>query len=217
MKQYDPDSLLISFHVPKCAGVSVADVLTGWFGSSLHLHYPAEESPAPLPADTSRHKCVHGHFFSPDIAAAACDYYPAASQMITFLRHPLNMAISSYRFARARSVPVPCTLERYIEAVCDAGILMEYKHLPYDPKDEGSIATMQRDFVYVGVVEDFALSVRGLASALGFAVRDVPHLNALGSSFPPLSANVRRRFGRVFEREIEFFLSWAPFGKSPGN
>ena len=40
MRSYDPARLLVSVHVPKCAGTSFAELLRSWFGARLHLHYP---------------------------------------------------------------------------------------------------------------------------------------------------------------------------------
>jgi hypothetical protein len=87
--------MLVSVHVPKCAGTSFKAVLQGIYGRRLMLNYGVffkrEDVRAEMiPDDT---ECIHGHFE----ADALLDLYPDAT-LITWVRHPVERLVSNYHF-----------------------------------------------------------------------------------------------------------------------
>lgn len=87
--------MLLSLHVPKCAGTSFALVLKRIFGARLWLNYGAifrrgEAREGIIPQNT---ECIHGHFE----ADAFDDLYPK-SPMVTWVRHPVERLASNYHY-----------------------------------------------------------------------------------------------------------------------
>jgi hypothetical protein len=201
---YDPSSLLVSIHIPKCAGVSLTAILGRWFGGDLLLHYPSTTVPFPEKASATT-RCVHGHFFHNEASVQLNDYYPNAKQLITFVREPLSMVKSSYRFAISCGYPVPDTLDLYIEALCVLQQLPEYLHLPFDPRKPVSIGRHRRRFLFIGIVESFSKSIQQLANILGYKVPFVPRANVAVGEDIAVSATTRRLFENTFDPEYKFY------------
>ena len=81
------------------------------FGCGLYLHYRAEQwdtTPRKVPLGrryglfkrTYKSECVHGHFDPETDGGDLFQYYPNASQFITFLRDPLEMQLSLFFYLR---------------------------------------------------------------------------------------------------------------------
>jgi hypothetical protein len=87
--------MLVSVHVPKCAGTSFKAVLQRIYGRDLLLNYGTfftreDIRPGMIPPGT---RCVHGHF----VADALSDLFPGAP-LITWVRHPVERLVSNYHF-----------------------------------------------------------------------------------------------------------------------
>jgi hypothetical protein len=85
--------MLVSVHVPKCAGTSFRRVLEGLYGNSLWLTYGSVVTRdnvrrEAVPAGTA---CIHGHFF----ADTFDDIFPG-STLIAWLRDPVERVVSTY-------------------------------------------------------------------------------------------------------------------------
>lgn len=99
--------MLISVHVPKCAGSSFQHLLERHFGARLRLDYddrPLAEayrwrrlkqrwSGAAQNAEAAQVDCVHGHFL-----ARKYDFLGPSARRITWLRDPLQRVVSHYRY-----------------------------------------------------------------------------------------------------------------------
>ena len=89
--------MIISVHVPKCAGTSFGRILETQHGDRLWKNYGAiftrEEARKDLIPDGTQ--CIHGHFF----ADAFSDLFPAG-QLITWVRHPVERVVSNYQVTR---------------------------------------------------------------------------------------------------------------------
>ncbi|MNS28030.1 Sulfotransferase family protein [compost metagenome] len=184
---YDPDKLLVSVHIPKTAGTSLAQALETWFGDRLRRHYrnSAQLSSA---ADDAPGVCVHGHF-QPDEPGRVRDHFPQADQFITVMRDPFQRMISLWRFLNAmqqRGDAIPAlennpTFDRWFawqrERAESNPITRVLAQLP-DPVAPAMIETVfDRGFVAVGVSERFGDTLRVFAHALGKPFADEVHVN----------------------------------------
>ncbi|MEI4196712.1 hypothetical protein [Roseovarius sp. E0-M6] len=203
MMSYSPEKMLISVHVPKCAGTSFGNWLAGAFGDRLHLHYP--NSGPPEPVTTANVHCVHGHFFHHQWDISAACYYPQAKQFITVLRDPVQMMISSY-FYQCKMGDAPfATLDRYIEHVLTWPRLFPYIGLPltYDARLDRD--QVEAKFVWLGCVERLPQSLDNLAVALNLtSVGSMPRKNGaprLGvmSDLTPWQSSFREKFRWEYE------------------
>lgn len=220
MKAYDRNKPLISLHIPKCAGTSVRQVLEGWFGLNLYYHYFDRDRQQPPPrhflwvdSEKTRFKegvCIHGHFNSRR-GFGAHDYYPEADQFITFLRQPLERAVSGFFFTKrnaeiakghgmTRVLDEGYTLEQHL-ATADISFL---HHFPLPLTMENYRELLDRHFVYLGVMEDLQVSVDRLADRLGFPRTTVPRVN-VGDYAGPVPASARQKFEKDHELEYAIY------------
>lgn len=176
MRPYDPDRLLVSIHVPKCAGTSLTAWLRTAFDGRLHLHYPDAEPPNPAPAEAGW--CVHGHFYHHAWPIGVRDTYPDAAQLITVLRDPLEMMVSSYFFQVAMGDPPAENLTDWLEDVLTWPCLFPYLGLPVDLRDPDLVDRLSDELVWIGAVERLDLGLPVLARRLGVACPPLVRDNA---------------------------------------
>ncbi len=187
-REYDTNLPLLSIHIPKCGGTSVARLLIKWFGrSNFYEHYPShEESAASQTVDWESLKpptCIHGHF-DRCTGHAIEDKFPRATQFITFVRDPLHQLISEYQYKKSRIIKgyqfwdmnrdnLPESANHFLE---DAHSKM-LNHFPIKVT-EHNFETVLRSFVYVGLFEKFDSSCRNLARRLRQPIPwRIPHHN----------------------------------------
>ena len=85
--------MVISIHIPKCAGTSFRIILSDQFGSRLWLNYgsiftAADFRPDLIPEGTA---CIHGHFLG-----NAFDSVVPRPRLMTWVRHPVDRVVSNY-------------------------------------------------------------------------------------------------------------------------
>jgi hypothetical protein len=85
--------MVISIHIPKCAGTSFREILASIYGPHLWLNYGAIFSKADFKPDIvpAKGSCIHGHFF-----ADTFDDYVPQPRLITWVRHPVDRVVSNY-------------------------------------------------------------------------------------------------------------------------
>ncbi|MGX1305993.1 hypothetical protein AB7M35_000713 [Amorphus suaedae] len=176
MRPYDPGHILVSVHVPKCAGTSLAEWLRAAFGGRLHLHYPDEVPPGRAPGEAGW--CVHGHFYHHAWPIGVRNYYPDARQLITVLRDPLEMMVSSYFFQVAQGDRPAATLRDWLADVLTWPCLFPYLGLPVDFRDPDFLARLAPALVWISTVERLPESLPILADRLGVAGPAVARANA---------------------------------------
>jgi len=206
MRPYDPERMLVSVHIPKCAGTSFGEVLKAWFGERFHEHYPDHPEPGPPARVASRAgTCVHGHFYHHAYPIGVRDYYPDCAQMITVLRDPLDMMISSYFFQRRAGVAEHGRLEDYLDAVLGWGELLHYRNLPFDVGSPEAIDIVGETFVWVGLADRLDEGVARLARRLGYpAPARLPVLNVAPRD-GGVPEGYESKFRRMFEGEYRFY------------
>lgn len=225
MQKYDPDQPLFSIHIPKCGGRSFREILELWFGEHFYPHYIREhvgeypesesfkvvhDSAGPRYAQAG---CVHGHFNKLRNVGISSQY-PHARQYMTFLRDPLEVAISNYYFVNTadprregRSVRIDMSLERYLRFRVDGSKSPYWPHFPDAMDGEDYLGFVSEHFVFIGIVERYQLSVDVLARILGKPVVEVPHINASDVERDRVRADVRALYRSRFEREYELYES----------
>lgn len=156
--------MLVSVHIPKCAGTSFRHILQALYGDHLWLNYGtafvrAQARAGLVPAGA---QCIHGHFF----ADTFDDLFPER-QLITWLRHPVERVVSNYHhFLRSPDLRDDCCralLERKLT-------LREFAELDW----MRNLATRYlagkplADFEFVGVAEKFLESLHVFGATVGW-------------------------------------------------
>lgn len=190
MRRYDSSLPLVSIHVPKCAGTSLSDILCQWFpGDDFQRHYRPHLDQLPVRHELRGGQCVHGHFNGAR-GFGVWDFYPQARQFIIFLREPFDRFVSQWLYMNRRHqggdyvgglVDNP-SFEQWINRRADEQGRQRNSYSPvwFLPLPPGTtpVETQLRElFVFIGLHERMALSMRGLAASLGRPEVALPHLN----------------------------------------
>lgn len=192
-KHYDPKKLLVSLHIPKCAGTSFSKVLQAWFEEHYFAHYHDEKQNL-LPEKIANEDlipglCIHGHFNHPR-GEGVEDYYPGAKQLITIIRDPFDLHVSTYFYVKKEAAaqgagafrsgkkhPIVLnnwTLSEYLEQSKKSYLC---NFLPKDIALGNYREILMTRFLYIGITEKLQHSVNSLAMKLGFPRIEVPHAN----------------------------------------
>ncbi len=200
MKPYDPRQPLFSIHIPKCAGSSFTEVLKVWFGRGLLRHYFDEKRNTPPKRHTLERGllvrrprlsvCVHGHF-NRERGFGLGDYYPQAQQLITVLRDPFDLHLSTYFYVKREAAsrgegayrsgkPHPILangwdLAGYLDANPRSGLC---RYLPAEISPGSYAEVLERRFLFIGIAERLQDSVDRLARVLGLGSVPVRSKNA---------------------------------------
>ncbi len=190
MKQFDKNSALISIHIPKTGGESFRELLNIWFPGKLHFHYFDEKNnKMPVKHNLTPGTCIHGHFNS-QRGFGVNDYYPRANQFISFLRDPFEVLVSRYFYVKRKErednsyregikFSLPDNVNDYLRTEIhkkhyhpnfldffpEKLTFSNYKHL------------INKQFVYIGIMEDYQFSVNKLAEKLSFEPATVNKTN----------------------------------------
>jgi hypothetical protein len=189
--------MIISVHVPKCAGTSFKTVLRGVFGDRMWDNYGTiftrEQARVGLVPEGT--ECIHGHFF----ADAFESLYPE-SPMVTFVRHPVERLVSHYHyFLRNPDRPDGCC-----KILHERGLsLREFADLDW-MRNQTTRYFRGRglgDFAFVGIAEQFEESLFRFEEALGCQVRQpVPHENVNPERTTPYYGLTVADYGYILER-----------------
>lgn len=213
-------------HVPKCAGSSMRHVLRQWFKRNLLFHYHDERRNRP-PARHSLTRrfrvfrrrpgiCIHGHFDNMR-GTGVDDYYPGMDQLITILRDPFDLHVSTYFYVKneARNsgggafldgmthpiVKNRWTLEEYLETI-RRSILCRF--LPPGLLPGNYRRVLEERFLYIGIMERFQESVDSLARRLNVPSVCVAPVN-VSPWDEPVPAGAREEFVRDNPLEMAIF------------
>ena len=178
MIKYNPAKPLISLHIPKCAGRSLHKILKKWFAENFFTHYFQRLNALPQKYELKPGICIHGHFNNTK-GFGVQDYYPQVDQLITFLRNPLEAAISNYFFWKKKGRYNQLKLGKINEGgehdYRDINDFFEKRplshiqnFLPPDITGQNFKEVLTDRFVYIGIVEDMKTSLEILARKLGF-------------------------------------------------
>lgn len=158
--------LLISVHIPKTGGTSFAKILEKVYAEALHFDYPW----APIEPSLGLRGCIHGHFSATKYAEMAGSLGPRAA-MITWLRDPVERAISTYYFLRDLDV-TPQKAQPPWEV--DAKTLSMHDfflrgHARNEMVRQLCAAPIE-NFAFVGITERFEESMRRFSNIMGIEI-----------------------------------------------
>lgn len=203
MKKYDPEIPLISLHIPKCGGQSVKYILRKWFGKNFLTHYFQTNNRMPDKYNFSNKICIHGHFNNFK-GFGAKQYYPEASQFITFIRDPLEIAISNYffwkRVARKRQLELRIIEEGGCHDYKDIDEFFIkrpqsniFKFIPFIINENNYKDIVKNEFVYIGITKYLRDSINILSKILQFPMLEVERINA-SKRDEILSKDIKQKF-----------------------
>ncbi len=183
--------MIISIHIPKCAGTSFRQILDSAYGDRIWHNYGVifsreQARPGLVPPGA---RAIHGHF----IADSFDDLFPGR-RLITWVRHPVERLVSNYHhFLRSPDMRDDCC-----RIVHERGLgLREFADLDW----MRNMATRYlankplRDFEFVGIAERFGDSMDVFCRELGF--RSIPRV-------PQENANPDRLTARYAISEADF-------------
>jgi hypothetical protein len=156
--------MLISVHIPKCAGTSFRHILQALYGENLWTNYGQvftrnQARPGQIPARTD---CIHGHF----LADAFDDLYPQR-HLLTWVRHPVERVVSNYyHFLRSPDMRDDCCRRLFEERLS----LRQFAELDW-MRNEATryLAGKSPDeFAFIGVAESFTDSLAVFAQTFGW-------------------------------------------------
>lgn len=156
--------MIVSVHIPKCAGTSFRALLDGYFGDRIWHNYGTifsrdQAKPGLVPVNTN---IIHGHF----LADAFDDLFPGR-RLVTWVRHPVERVVSNYyHFLRSPDMRDDCCRMLHENRLG----LREFADLDW-MKNMATRYLARKpvsDFVFVGVSERFEQSMRVFCSTLGF-------------------------------------------------
>jgi|HubBroStandDraft_5_1064220.scaffolds.fasta_scaffold227575_2 hypothetical protein len=156
--------MLISVHVPKCAGTSFRHVLHAIYGSEIWYNYGTIFSREQARGELvpSGAKIIHGHFIADSFDGVFPD-----RQLLTWVRHPVERLVSNYyHFLRAPDMRDDCCRALHERKLS----LREFADLDWMQ----NLATRYlagkpvSDFQFVGITEQFEESMLHFSRLLGF-------------------------------------------------
>lgn len=177
MISYDPQQPLISLHIPKTAGTSLAQALRDWYGDRFFLHYPGGKySIGDAPWEPG--VCIHGHF-NKRHGAGLDDCYPQARQIMTVLRDPFERMVSLWRHLRRDQETGRNSVladypdfgswfdakARQLESDPAAGFIANF--FPRRVTSETVRGMFDDQYIFVGITERSGESISRLAQVLG--------------------------------------------------
>jgi hypothetical protein len=175
--------MIVSIHVPKCAGTSFRHVLDRMYGDRIWYNYGAifcreQAREGLIPPGT---EIIHGHF----IGDSFDDLFPQR-QLLTWVRDPVERVVSNYfHFLRAPDMRDTCcqalherklSLRQFAEL--DWMRNLSNRYLANKPVD---------DFQFIGISERFGESIAQFCQVYGIK-------NDVG--LPRANANPERRTDR---------------------
>lgn len=159
--------MIVSVHVPKCAGTSFKRVLNEICGARIWYNYGTifsrdQARPELVPPGT---KVIHGHFL-----ADAFDGLFPGRRLVTWVRHPVERVVSNYHhFLRSPDMRDDCCRALH-ERKLD---LRQFADLEWMRNEACRYLANKpvEDFQFVGITDQFNASIRHFCRVLGF--RDV--------------------------------------------
>lgn len=168
--------VMISVHVPKTGGVAFRSILHAIYGRTLCLRYgkPDEKEKRDLPVIPANTRCIHGHF-----ASDAFDNILPNKALITWIRHPVQQVVSTYRHFLRNPDPA----NRSSRMLHDKRLsLREFAALDGIRNITTGYFLKNRrldDFFFLGITEHFDLSIALFLSLMGIKMDlRMPRLNA---------------------------------------
>jgi hypothetical protein len=166
--------MLISIHVPKCAGTSFRLLIDKLYGNGVWHNYGIIFSKESAKADLipPGTQIIHGHFL-----ADAFDGVLPSRRYITWVRHPVQRLVSNYyHFLRSPDMRDDCCRHLHEGKLS----IREFSDLEWMQNEICRYLAGKAidEFEFVGVLEEFAQSMRLFCATYGFvSFKEFPHAN----------------------------------------
>lgn len=163
---------IISIHIPETAGAVFGNLLQGYFGSKicLHYYYPYNGSMLRLediPADT---ECIHGHF----LARRFMDRF-SEPKLVTWLRSPAERVVSEYEHLKCNPDPN----SGLSQLISQGASLLEFAEHDYARNTQtryvDGVAPDQ--FLFIGIGERFDAELHRFSQIAGISLPKAPRIN----------------------------------------
>ncbi|HXQ81419.1 MAG TPA: sulfotransferase family 2 domain-containing protein [Opitutaceae bacterium] len=177
--------MIVSIHVPKCAGTSFKRVLTEICGARIWYNYGTifsrDQARAELvPPGTN---FIHGHF----LADAFDDLFPGR-RLVTWVRHPVERLVSNYHhFLRSPDMRDDCCRALHERQLS----LRQFADLEWMRNEACRYLANKpvEDFEFIGITEKFGASIQHFCRAFGFrnvlrVPRENPNPDRVGELYP---------------------------------
>jgi hypothetical protein len=156
--------MIVSIHVPKCAGTSFRRILTEICGARIWFNYGTifsrDQARAELVPPGTRF--IHGHFL-----ADAFDGLFPDRRLLTWVRHPVDRLVSNYHhFLRSPDMRDDCCRALHERRLS----LRQFADLEWMQNETSRYLANKPvgDFSFVGIAERFDESVGRFCQAFGF-------------------------------------------------
>lgn len=148
-------------------------------------------------------ECIHGHFDPQTDEGNLFFYYPKATQLITFLRDPLEMQISLFYYMKQRieeggmfwagNLITEMKYDGDIDRWVEERDLFMLRFFPFDINETNYDMIINNYFVHIGITENMQQSINIMADKLSFKTVNV------------LLENSTPRYGSPSESSIKVF------------
>jgi hypothetical protein len=166
--------MLISVHVPKCAGTSFRLLIDKLYGNGVWHNYGIIFSKESAKADAipTGTQIIHGHFL-----ADAFDEILPTRRYLTWVRHPVERVVSNYyHFLRSPDMRDDCCRQLH-EGKLN---MRQFSDLDWMQNEISRYLAGKAfdEFEFVGVSEEFEESMRLFCATFGFAgFKEFPRAN----------------------------------------
>jgi hypothetical protein len=190
--------VVLSIHIPKCAGTSFRHVLTEIYGrEGVWLNYD-ETAPIRFDLIPPTVRCIHGHF-----PASHYDRFISQPELVTWFRHPVDRVVSTYyQFSRHPDRANPCCCE-----LLDKGLSLEEFAALDLMRNEATRYLGGKPieaFKFVGIVERFWESLKVFGATFGVPIPQEPPRENVNPERQteryPISL---RQYGRILEMNLQ--------------
>lgn len=205
MNMLSAGPMILSVHIPKTAGVSIRNFLKEHYGAGFVLSYwqVTDAFGRVLPEVPASAACVHGHFVADHLAAR----FPDAS-LVTWVRDPVDRVVSSY-YHRLRDPDWQNSVCRKVHE--EKLSLVEFAELPEMRNEMANFMGRKQpaDFAFIGIMEQFDLSLSIFSEQFGLPARPVGRDNCnpwhpVGLPYH-LPADIRASISRVNDVDAEIY------------
>ncbi len=186
-------TVYVFHHIPKCGGTSILEALPKWFSVTARDYRDGWSKQYPPKGDLEKlpdNSCLAGHFELEGHHLS--QRYPEVFQsdafkVFTFVRDPLAVRLSLYRFEKENQAGSGLPLEKELFRYNN------YLSSIFPVTEENYQEVLERYF-FIGILEDCQESMDVLANLIGKPPVQMPWVNKTRRSQKKLNPEILERF-----------------------